>query len=82
MNYFYILQSEIDNTFYYGHTNDLKKRINDHNKGKTKSIKCKIPYKLIYYEAYYNKRLARKRELHIKKSGKVRRLLLKRLGCE
>lgn len=79
MNYFYIIQSTKDQTFYYGSTKDLKTRIKDHNYGKTKSIKHKLPYRLIYYESYLSYKLARRRELHIKKSGKERSEVLRRL---
>ena len=80
MFYFYILKSTINKSFYFGSSSNLKKRLSDHNKGKCKSTKNGKPYELIYYEAYIEKRLAIKRELHIKKSGKERDSLLKRLN--
>lgn len=69
MYYVYVLQSKIDNTTYIGYTEDLKKRFLEHNQGKTKSIKHKILMKLIYYEAYLEKREARKRELELKNNS-------------
>lgn len=40
MAYFvYFLESEIDGRLYKGHTNDIDKRIEEHNSGKTKSLK-------------------------------------------
>ncbi|MBD3248323.1 GIY-YIG nuclease family protein [Candidatus Falkowbacteria bacterium] len=62
MYFVYLIKSELDSTFYIGCTKDIKKRLKEHNQGKTRSIKYKIPYKLIYCEIYPNKTVARKRE--------------------
>jgi putative endonuclease len=78
MWFVYLIQSSIDRTFYIGYTENLKKRIIEHNQGKTKSIKNKIPYKLIYFEAYSNKTLARKRELELKNNSYRKKELLDR----
>jgi len=66
MWYVYILQSEKDSHFYVGLTNNLKKRVNSHNLGKVFSTKRRIPFTLIYYEAYLNKYDASKREQFLK----------------
>ncbi len=79
MFYTYIVLSLKDNTTYIGSTSDLIKRMHDHNAGKTKSIKHKLPVKLIYYEAYLRKTLARKREIELKNNSLKKRELLKRL---
>jgi len=53
MAYFvYILQSEIDGRLYKGHTNDIDKRIEEHNSGKTKSTKGYKPWELVYFETF------------------------------
>ena len=80
MFFVYLLQSKKDLSFYIGYTHDLKQRIKDHNAGKTKSIKYKIPFKLIYFEAYCNKTVARKREIELKTNSYSKEILLKRLG--
>ena len=64
---------------YIGYTGDLRQRIKDHNQGKTKSIKHRIPFKLIYYEAYKNKTDARKREIELKKNNYQKEQLIKRI---
>lgn len=79
MYYTYVLKSLFDGSLYIGYTEDLRKRLKEHNRGKTKSIKHKIPFELIYYEAYKNKTDARKRELELKNKGYSKEQLLKRL---
>ncbi|NQT49468.1 GIY-YIG nuclease family protein [Candidatus Kuenenbacteria bacterium] len=72
MFHVYVLQSEKDKTLYIGMTEDISKRLSGHNRGKTKSTKARVPYKLIYSEIYQTKTDALRRERQIKKSGKVR----------
>ena len=79
MYYVYVVQSLQDQTTYIGYSADLKKRIFDHNQGKTKSIKHKIPVRLIYYEAYNDKRIARMREIELKKHSFKKKELFKRI---
>ena len=40
--YVYILKSLVDGKFYTGYTSNLKKRLDEHNKGLTKSTKSSI----------------------------------------
>ena len=40
MFYTYILQSKIDKQFYTGYTDDLQKRVKEHNDGKVISTKA------------------------------------------
>ena len=80
MFYVYILKSERDGKLYYGFTSDLKARVKEHNDGKVKSTKYRIPLKLIYYEAYTDQEIAASREKQIKNSGKIRMNLRKRLN--
>ncbi len=79
MYYVYLIISLKDNTTYIGYTSNLIKRLKEHNQGKTKSIKHKTPFKLIYYEAYINKTIARKREIELKKNSFKKETLLKRI---
>jgi putative endonuclease len=51
MYYTYVLQSEKDNAFYIGFTEDLKLRFEHHSKGQVVSTRNRRPLKLIYYEA-------------------------------
>ncbi len=67
MYYVYLIQSKKDNRLYIGLTNDLKKRITEHNQGLTKSTKYRRPLVLIYYEAYASLKDAQIREKKLKK---------------
>lgn len=69
MHYVYILQSQTNLKLYKGSTNDLKRRLKEHNDGKVQSTKSGLPWKLIYYEAFENKTDALREELFLK-SGK------------
>jgi putative endonuclease len=66
MWYLYILKCK-DQSFYVGITNNLKKRLREHNTGKgCKYTKYRYPVKLVYLEKYANTSLAMKRECEIK----------------
>ena len=66
MYYVYVLKSEKDSTFYIGSTNNLKRRFSEHNSGKVFSTKKRMPFKIIYYEAYKSGADARRRESNLK----------------
>lgn len=66
MFYTYILQSKKDKELYVGCTNDLKKRLKEHNSGLVFSTKNKIPYAIIHYEAFLDKKDAFLREKWLK----------------
>jgi len=66
MYYVYILFSLKDEKFYIGFTNDLERRIKEHNSGKNISTKSRLPLKLIYYEAHLSKADAARRERYFK----------------
>lgn len=74
MYYVYVLQSSKDKSLYIGYTADLKQRLVDHNEGKSKATRLKVPFKLIYYEAFLNKFDALNREKYLK-SGYGRKTL-------
>ena len=78
MHYVYILISLKDRQFYIGYTKDLRKRIFQHNRGKSLSTNYRKPFKLIYYEACLSREDARAREKYLK-SGMGHRYLKNRL---
>lgn len=76
MFYVYVLQSEKDMNLYVGFTEDLKRRIEEHNKGKNFSTKPRVPFKLIFYEALPTLEEAVEREKFYK-SGRGHEILYK-----
>lgn len=73
MNYTYILKCK-DGTYYTGWTNNLEKRVRDHNDGKgAKYTKARRPVKLIYYEEFMTKEEAMKREYAIKQMTRTQK---------
>ena len=66
MNYTYILECK-DGTYYTGWTNNLEKRLKDHNAGKgAKYTKVRLPVALVYHEVFQTKEEAMSREYAIK----------------
>lgn len=66
MNYTYILKCS-DGSLYTGWTNDIEKRIQDHNAGKgAKYTRGRTPVELIHCEKFSTKEEAMKREYAIK----------------
>ena len=65
----YILLSEKDNKRYIGFTDNIERRLTEHNLGKVKSTKNRQPLKLIYTEQYENKSYAMKREKYFKSAA-------------
>ncbi len=68
MHYVYVLLSLADGKFYIGFTGDLKRRLAEHQAGKNVSTKCRLPLRLVYYEAHLSKADAMRRERYFKTS--------------
>ena len=64
--YVYILQSKRDKRLYIGFTDNVFNRLIQHNSGKVPSTKPRIPFDLIFFEAYANKYDALRREKYFK----------------
>ena len=62
----YILQSQSLNRYYVGYTNDLERRLTEHNRKKGKYTDSGIPWQLVYHETYSTKTEAMEREKFIK----------------
>ena len=78
MWYVYVLKSLQYDQWYTGITNDLKRRVTEHNNGKSTYTKYRGPYKLLYYEASYDEKDTRAREKYLK-SGVGKRYLKNRM---
>lgn len=77
MYYTYVLQNQAGR-FYTGYTQNLRKRLSQHNAGKTGYAGKRGPYLLVYYEACLNKYDAESREQYLK-SGMGKRYIKSRL---
>jgi putative endonuclease len=80
MYYVYILKSKVREEIYIGSTNNLKRRIQEHNNGFEISTKRYVPWSIYYYESYLTEKLARVREKRLKHNGNAIRELKKRIG--
>lgn len=67
-SYTYILKSLKDGRLYTGSTNDLRRRLEEHKKGKVYSTQNRLPIELVYFEGCLNDHDARKREKYLKTS--------------
>lgn len=74
MYYIYVLISIIYNNRYIGSTDDLGRRLREHNKGNCKYTKGRMPWKLVYSEEFETRAEAMKREKFLK-SGQGRKFL-------
>lgn len=75
MFYVYLLEGK-DSELYTGYTSDLKKRLEEHNRGYNKSTRGN-QWRCIYYEACLSKDDATRRE-HYLKTTQGKRLLKRR----
>jgi len=77
MKWFVYLVKCIDNYLYTGITTNPNRRVWEHNnKFGAKSLKGKIPVKLVYKKCYNSKKEAAKREREIKGWKKDKKLAL------
>lgn len=78
MNWYVYLVETADTSLYCGVTNNLDKRIKDHNTSKrgAKYTRTRRPVKLIYFETYDSKSSAMKREYQIKQLSRIQKLKL------
>jgi putative endonuclease len=79
MYYVYVLYSKDENKFYIGSTSDLKRRVEEHKAGKVHTTCRYKSITLLFYEAFYGKEDALRRECYFKttKGRKSLRLILR-----
>ncbi|MBI4283495.1 MAG: GIY-YIG nuclease family protein [Chloroflexi bacterium] len=78
MWYVYILRSTVDNNIYVGSTNDISRRLIEHNSGKVDSTRNRTPLSLEAYSAVKYKSRAIELEQYLK-TGSGRAFLEKRI---
>lgn len=74
MYYVYIIYSDKLNKKYIGYSENLKNRLEEHNRGKSSFCSRGENWKLIYYEVFKSEKDARREEQFLK-SGKGRERL-------
>ena len=67
-NYVYIIQSEVNNSYYKGYSENPVNRLAQHNNRKSPYTSHLIPWRLVYIEECESKAIALKRERNIKKA--------------
>ncbi len=77
MYYVYTLRND-EGELYFGCTNDLRRRLSEHTKGRSIATRGK-KWSLVYYEAYKSEKDARRREGQIKLHGQTKRWLKDRI---
>jgi putative endonuclease len=76
-NWFVYIIKCSDDTLYTGITNNVSKRIEDHEKGVgAKYTKGRSPFQLLFTEQHPNRSSASKREIEIKSFSKIEKLAL------
>ena len=80
VHYTYVLLSQEDNRLHTGCTNNLEKRVLEHNSGRVRSTAPRVPLELNYFEACLNRDDAFRRERFLK-TGKGKRFLKNRLSA-
>ena len=63
----YILQSSTSGRYYIGHTDEMARRVIEHNLGMAKYTRREKPWKIVYVENYSTRSAAMKREMEIKR---------------
>ena len=79
MFYTYVLKSQILPKYYTGYTDDLEKRLLDHNSGKSVYSSRYKPWVVVYYEEFDSKEQSIAREKYFK-SAAGRRWLKKNVN--
>lgn len=77
-SYVYVLESKKDGRWYTGATQDLRKRLEQHQSGKARATKGRGPLALVYFEASRNREDTYDRERFLK-TGMGKRYLKNRL---
>jgi putative endonuclease len=62
----YAIQSTIRNYIYVGMTDNLERRLDEHNRGKNRSTKAYTPFILIYTKIFETRLEAREHEKMLK----------------
>ena len=67
--------------FYLRISANLKARLDKHNAGQNRSTRGKT-WRVVYYEAYHDERVARQREQKLKRNRRMNQLLMLRIKSQ
>jgi putative endonuclease len=62
----YAIKSVVAEYIYVGMTNNLKRRLHEHNAGQNQSTKAYRPFSIIFVEEFENRGAARRKEKYLK----------------
>ncbi|MEA2081837.1 MAG: GIY-YIG nuclease family protein [Elusimicrobiota bacterium] len=79
MYFAYVLKNEINGKYYHGHTDNLSRRLYEHNEEKRHYAGVRGPWKIVYYEEFSTRAKAMEREKFFK-TGSGREFLKSILG--
>ena len=71
MYYVYIIESSTSGIFYKGSTSDYKRRLSEHNEGKSEYTKGKGVWKLVFVQEFETRSEALIQEKKLKRCNKV-----------
>ncbi len=71
MYFVYILKSKKDNSYYTGVTEELEKRVTEHNSGSARYSSTKRPFQLIWYCGFEKKEKAYEFEKYLKSGSGI-----------
>jgi putative endonuclease len=76
----YILQNTVTKRYYIGSTNNIERRLSEHNRGQTPSTRHQGTWTVVYSEAVNSNKEAKGRERQIKsyKGGNAFKKLIER----
>lgn len=76
----YVLKSQSRERTYIGITQDVEKRLRQHNRGFVQSTKAYRPYIVVHTEIFSSMREARQEELKLKHHSATKEALFKQIG--
>ena len=79
MHWVYVIKSNPRGKLYIGSTDNLVRRLKEHNDGQNRSTKPYLPWKIVYTEGYFLRDDAIDRERTLKQFGKVYSQLKRRI---
>ncbi len=62
MYFIYVLESLVDQHLYVGYSDNIKRRLDEHNSGKVLATRNRRPFKVIHLEGFVNQQDATSRE--------------------